>query len=194
VSARNIQKPRSHAPAPAPAGKAVRFSIVVQACGRPEIVYLWTEPEANDDFMKAVHENRVMTLAQSSVGTRRDYGVIGFFQGENAAYLVFPKPLIAFHEKRVVGVNYDLIKIPGPVGPAVQAGAHDKSRARKPGQDPAKAKKFRVTLRVTAVAEMVQEIEADSKKEAMKKATQSTAAPDFSHARVSKKALRAESE
>src|SRR4051812_42873594 len=92
--------------------KAVHFSAVVEACGRPEPVTLWTEPAKDKRFMAAVRENRIMTVETENVGTRKDSGMIGFIKERNASYFLFPKSLDAFKGKAVNGINYDLVTQP----------------------------------------------------------------------------------
>lgn len=45
-------------------GKEVRFAQLVAASGRPQTLTLWTDPKKNPQFMKAVKENRVVTIVQ----------------------------------------------------------------------------------------------------------------------------------
>ena len=87
-----------------------RFATVVAECGRPEVVTLWTRPEANQEFSRARRQNRVMTVNQETVGTRKDFGLAGFHLEKNVSFLVFPKPLDPFEGKRIVGIDYGLLK------------------------------------------------------------------------------------
>jgi hypothetical protein len=48
-----------------------------------------------------------MTVQRSESGT--DFGIIGFKERKGATYLVFPKSLKSFADKRVVGINWALI-------------------------------------------------------------------------------------
>ena len=93
----------------APVAKQIRFSDLVRKCGRPETVTLWTEPQDNPLFMKAVPANRVLTLMLKPHGGHPDFGEIAFHQHANALYLVFPKSLPEEGGARVVGIRYDLI-------------------------------------------------------------------------------------
>jgi hypothetical protein len=97
--------------------KTARFDAVVKASGRPEQLILWTKPQDNRDFMRAVKQNRVVTLIQHNVGTRKDYGLVGFFAREKAGILVFPKPIKEPRETKVVGIKYDRLAKPEPIGP-----------------------------------------------------------------------------
>ncbi len=87
-----------------------RFASVVAECGRPEVVTLWTKPEANQEFSRARRQNRIMTVKQETVGTRKDFGLAGFHPEKNVSFLVFPKPIDPFEGKRIVGIDYGLLK------------------------------------------------------------------------------------
>jgi len=89
--------------------KEIRFSKLVQMAGKPETVTLWIKPKNNPAFMKAVKENRVVTVFQKPTGIRKDFGTIGFHQEKFAAYLVFPGRLPKF-EAHIIGINYELLQ------------------------------------------------------------------------------------
>ena len=86
-----------------------RFAAVVQKAGQPQQVTLWQPPEKDPHFRKAIKENRVMTIKQQTVGTKKDFGTIGFETSSPAIYFVFPKSLKPFSGKRIVGLKYDLV-------------------------------------------------------------------------------------
>jgi len=48
-----------------------------------------------------------MTIQKSESGT--DFGVVGFKERKGATYLVFPKSLKPFANKRVIGINWALV-------------------------------------------------------------------------------------
>ncbi len=48
-----------------------------------------------------------MTIQRSESGT--EFGIVGFKQTKDARYLVFPKSLKRFENRRVVGINWDLV-------------------------------------------------------------------------------------
>jgi hypothetical protein len=52
--------------------------------------------------------NSVMTIQNSESGT--EFGLVGFKQSKTASYLVFPKSLKRFEDKRVIGINWDLVQ------------------------------------------------------------------------------------
>ena len=48
-----------------------------------------------------------MTIQRTESGT--EFGIVGFKQTKDARYLVFPKSLKRFENRRVVGINWDLV-------------------------------------------------------------------------------------
>src|SRR5882757_6959436 len=124
-----------------------------------------------------------MTVKQEMVGSAKDFGIVGFIREKNASYLVFPKSLKEFQDRRIVGIKYDLIETPGPIGRVVKPEAPAKSkrsrelrpagwpqateRPEEKAQSSTKGgKRFLVTIRFTAIAEVQETVEADSRKEA----------------------------
>src|SRR6187401_2971330 len=89
------------------AKKKVRFDAVIKEAGQPVQVTLWTKPEEDRDFIRAVKEKRVATVIQHNVGTKKDYGLAGFYPQDRATYLIFPKPLGLPEETKIVGIKYD---------------------------------------------------------------------------------------
>src|SRR5262249_18571187 len=108
--------------------KTVRFAKLVEESGRPELVTLWTAPEENREFMKAAKENRVVTVIHHNVGSKTDYGLVGFVKQLLANFLVFPKPLGYAAETKIVGIKYDQIAESAPKGPLLKL-----SRKTTPG-------------------------------------------------------------
>ena len=49
-----------------------------------------------------------MTIQNSDAGT--EFGIVGFKERKGARFLVFPKSLKRFEGKRIVGINWDLVK------------------------------------------------------------------------------------
>src|ERR1041385_729850 len=90
---------------------SIRFNELVKTAGHPEPKLLWSDPRRDRQFMKAVSQNRVLTVIQGPASKKKDFGEIGFHQQPRAAYFVFPKSLPA-REGRVVGIKYDLIEQP----------------------------------------------------------------------------------
>jgi hypothetical protein len=88
--------------------KTVRFSQIVEKCGKPNIYILWQKPTADRHFQSQLKYNRVMTVQKSECGT--DFGIIGFKARKGARYLVFPKSLKQFADKRVIGIDWALVR------------------------------------------------------------------------------------
>jgi hypothetical protein len=112
--------------------KTVRFSQVVESAGNPVPVTLWTAPEDNPDFTKAMDERRVLTVIQRSVGAKADYGLVGFFKEPLATYLVFPKELLYPSGTKVVGIKYEQLAEPKPSGPLHQPKKDRPTGMRRP--------------------------------------------------------------
>src|SRR5688572_25315198 len=89
--------------------KTVRFAEVVAKSGAPEAYQLWLPPKQDRAFQRAAKEHRVMTIHQENVGAKKDHGTVGFLEEPQAQYLIFPKTLRAFSERKVIGINYELL-------------------------------------------------------------------------------------
>jgi len=88
--------------------KTVRFAEVIEKAGRPETYTLWQKPAADRHLQSQIKNNRVMTIQRTESGT--EFGIVGFKQAKSANYLVFPKSLKRFENRRVVGINWDLVQ------------------------------------------------------------------------------------
>ena len=88
--------------------KTARFAQMVEKCGEPNVYTLWQKPRADRHLQSEIKSNRVMTVQKSESGT--EFGIVGFKDRKGASYLVFPKSLKRFENKRVVGINWELIK------------------------------------------------------------------------------------
>ena len=88
--------------------KTARFTVVVGTCGTPEVYTLWQKPAADRRFQALIKNHRIMTVQQSDTGT--DFGIAEYCERKGARYLAFPKSLRRFVEKRIVGVNWDLVQ------------------------------------------------------------------------------------
>jgi hypothetical protein len=87
--------------------KTIRFSQIVEKCGKPNIHILWQKPAADRHFQTQLKNNRVMTIQKSESGT--DFGIIGFKERKGARYLIFAKSLKHFADKRVIGIDWTLV-------------------------------------------------------------------------------------
>lgn len=176
----------------------VRFAQVAKECGRPEPLTLWSDPEKDPAFQAAVQRSRVMTVVQETVGTKKDFGVVGFHRVEHASYWIFPKSLREFEGKRVIGIKYDLLNVPKPKEPVtptaerakkaqakhveklIKEPARRQPHARPPEKAEPKLHRYRVLIRTIATAEDEREVDAKSAKEAEDLALKKAAA-DAAH-------------
>ena len=88
--------------------KTARFSEVIENCGKPHVYTLWQKPSADRHLQAQIKKTRVMTTLKSERGT--DFGIIGFKESREARYLIFPKSLKRFAEKRIVGIDWALVR------------------------------------------------------------------------------------
>jgi hypothetical protein len=88
--------------------KTIRFSQIVEEYGQPNIYTLWQKPAADRRFQAQLKNNRVMTVQKSESG--KDFGIIGFKERKGARYLVFPKSLKQFADKRVIGIDWARVR------------------------------------------------------------------------------------
>ena len=145
-----------------------RFSAVVQQVGAPQPVTLWQAPAEDPDFRKAVRENRVMTIKQETVGTKRDFGIVGFDEGKNSSFLIFPRSLQRFSGKRIVGVRYNLLAPARPRGKPIKPAAATRSKKQHPSADA--QRRFAVTVTCAATLEVTESVTAPSIQKARKAA------------------------
>jgi hypothetical protein len=88
--------------------KRARFSLVVEKCGKPEVYTLWQKPAADRHLQAQIKKNRMMTILKSESGT--DFGIVGFKERKGATCLLFPKSLKRFTGKRIIGIDWALVR------------------------------------------------------------------------------------
>jgi hypothetical protein len=88
--------------------KTARFAEVIEKAGRPEAYTLWQKPAQDRHLQSVIKNHRVMTIQKTDAGSQ--FGIVGFKERKGASYLVFPKSLKRFEDKRIVGINWDLLK------------------------------------------------------------------------------------
>jgi hypothetical protein len=88
--------------------KTARFSHVVEKSGKPEVYTLWQKPAADRHLQSQIKKNRVVTIQKSESGT--DFGIAGFKERKGATYLLFPKSLKRFEDKRIIGIDWALVR------------------------------------------------------------------------------------
>jgi hypothetical protein len=108
----------------------VRFSKVVEKCGKPEVYLLMTETDP--DFQKALHADKIMSLSDDSHGAGTEYGIVGYDKKRKGQLLLFPKTLKAFEEMKIVGIKYDLFAEEEADEPAPKKKAAKESQKAKP--------------------------------------------------------------
>jgi hypothetical protein len=89
--------------------KTVRFTAVVAKMGTPKVYLPFSDPKNDRTFMRAVKENRVLTIHQEPASRRSDFGTVGFDGEKYASYLIFPKSLTQFANTRVIGIKYNVL-------------------------------------------------------------------------------------
>jgi hypothetical protein len=88
--------------------KTARFSQVIQNCAKPHVYTLWQRPAADRHLQAQIKKTRVMTILKSESGT--DFGIVGFKESREARHLIFPKSLKRFAEKRIIGIDWALVR------------------------------------------------------------------------------------
>jgi hypothetical protein len=88
--------------------KTKRFADVVDAAAKPEGYTLWQKPAQDRHLQSEIKNHRVMTILKTDSGT--EFGMVGFKEQKGASYLIFPKSLKRFENRRIVGINWDLVK------------------------------------------------------------------------------------
>ena len=88
--------------------KTARFSQIIEKCGKPQVYTLWQKPSADRHFQVQIKNTRLMTILKSESGT--DFGIVGFKESKEARYLIFPKSLKRFAEKRLIGIDWALVR------------------------------------------------------------------------------------
>lgn len=151
-------------------GDTVRFSIVTAAAGTPEVYLPLADPKHDRNFMRAVREDRVLSLKQEPTGTRKDFGAVGFVEEKFVSYLIFAKSLRQFAGKRVVGIKYDTLRPAEMTTPrAHTVSARGRSTKPKPKTKP-RPKRFTATVRITATNEVQVTVMALDEKQARSRA------------------------
>jgi hypothetical protein len=88
--------------------KTVRFALVVETAGTPEVYTLWQKPEGDRHFQSLLKKNRIMTIQQNDAGT--EFGIAEFCERKGATFLAFPRSVKRFADRRVVGIKWDLVQ------------------------------------------------------------------------------------
>lgn len=90
--------------------KTARFNDVVAKSGHPELHLTWSAPASDKVLQAALKQHRVVTVYQQTRGSKKDHGIVGLEAAPKAQYLIFPKSLRLFADRKIVGINYDLLR------------------------------------------------------------------------------------
>ncbi len=88
--------------------KTARFAQIVEKAGKPGPYTLWQKPKDDRHLQSDIKNNRVMTILKTEAGS--EFGMVGFKEQKGASYLIFAKGLKRFENRRIVGINWDLVK------------------------------------------------------------------------------------
>jgi len=173
-------------------GGTVRFSEVLKILGTPEVYLPLSDPKHDPAFMRAIREERVLSLKQEPTGTKKDFGMVGYLPDRYVSYLIFPKPLSAFKGQRVIGIKYETLNEASLSTPKASVAAPSQSTKPKPPPKPKpRPRSFTARVRLTAKSDQEVTVEALNEKEARKKAVEAARGQsDFSSAEVEAKLLR----
>ena len=87
--------------------KSARFAVVVEKCGTPEVYTLWMKPEADRKLQTLIKNHKIMTIQATDAGT--EFGIAEYCERKAARYLAFPKSVKRFADRRIVGINWELV-------------------------------------------------------------------------------------
>jgi hypothetical protein len=146
--------------------KAVRFSELIKKSGQPYAATLWSDPEKDPALKKAIKENRIVTVKQETVGSKSDFGTIGFKREKNVSYFVFPKKLPPDLHGHIIGIKYDMLDEPKATDPISKNDRPSKPKSAMKSEE----KEFTATIKRTAVWETSIQVKAKNKTEAKQKA------------------------
>jgi len=88
--------------------KTARFAQLVERAGKPKVYTLWQNPAQDRHLQSEIKNNRVVTILKTGAGS--EFGMAGFKAQKGASYLIFPKSLKRFENRRIVGINWDLVR------------------------------------------------------------------------------------
>jgi hypothetical protein len=88
--------------------KTARFSQLIENCGKPQVYTLWQKPSIDRHLQAQIKNNRVVTVLKTESGS--DFGIAGFKESREARYLIFPKSLKRFADKRIIGIDWALVE------------------------------------------------------------------------------------
>jgi hypothetical protein len=169
------------------AKKTARFKELIRTSGRPKVFTPWNDPKRDSFFQAALEQNRVLSVSQNPTATRKEYGTVGFSSEPYIAYLIFPKSLEQFADRKIVGIDYSLVAVESARHAAVKPALPKVPKKPKAPRE----RSFGVTMKVTASTEVTLTVSARNAQEAKAAALHDLerARPDFSEAPVSTKVV-----
>lgn len=170
--------------------KKTRFAKIVETSGKPQPYTLWTAPEKDAVFRKALKDDRVMTILHEPTAARKETAVVGFVEKPSALFLVFPRSVEAFRDQQIVGLKYNLLAAPPPRGKPVKSSRKPSTPARPKPEKPLPS--FRVVLRATSTIELEQQLQTPSATDARRLALNNfdPKAVDFGSGRITTKVVK----
>lgn len=112
--------------------KQVRFAQLIKAAGRPHAATLWVaRPTEDPDFQRAIAEDRILSVHNVNVGSKKESAEIGFREGRGLSYMIFDKPLPFASGTRVIGLKFDELAQANVTDPVKIKPALRKSRVEK---------------------------------------------------------------
>ena len=101
---------------------------------------LLMDPKRDREFQSALKTERVLSVHQQNVGTKKDVGSVGYEGDGQVQVLVFPKSLKQFSGARIVGIDYGVLEEENK-SPRPRSRAPEKNRISKAPPRPAKQSK-----------------------------------------------------
>lgn len=111
--------------------KTARFTQLVQRAGKPSVHLSFAPPAKDPELQKLLKQDRVMSVHRGGRAGGADFGVVGLREEKGSQIWVFPKSLRAFTNRRIVGINYDLLDQDFSLGMDPKAEAKSKAWAAK---------------------------------------------------------------
>jgi hypothetical protein len=166
----------------------VRFAELLKAAGTPRVYFPLADPQHDREFMRAVREERVLSLKQNPAGKQKDFGAIGFLPEKFVSYLLFPKSLAPFKDRRVTGIKYDALEQAEISAPRARSAPKRSIRPAKPKPKPRprpRPKRFTATVRRIATSEIKVTVQALDERKARRRAAEiARDKTDLPHPRV----------
>jgi hypothetical protein len=135
--------------------KTARFTDLVKTGGKPEPYTLWGDPGEDATLQSALKQGRVLSVHQEIVGTKADFGTVGYEGGKQTQVLLFPRKIERFAGRKIVGVKYELLDAPenAPKAKGKAEAKRTGAARKKPAAAPKPAPKAKETARAKPARE-----------------------------------------